>query len=73
MTLVKFNASALQVIRELSGFSLAGLAKATGIDRASLHRFETGERPGTARQINQVAEVLGVPVPAIATFDVKAA
>jgi len=66
---MRLNNVAFKVIRERSGFSLAAIAEATGIDRSNLTHIEAGRRRGTAKQIKDLARALDVPVLAIAQLE----
>lgn len=54
------NRHALQAIRESQGVSKADLARAIGVDRTLITRFENGERVANGEQIRRIAEALRV-------------
>jgi transcriptional regulator with XRE-family HTH domain len=59
---MRINGPVLTRLRYEHGITQTELAAATGIDRSSICRLESGRRPGTPAQIKKLAEVLGVTV-----------
>lgn len=59
------------MIRERSGIASAELARRAGIDKTALCRIEQGKRRGTAANARSLADVLHVPLEAIAVFEVE--
>lgn len=66
---MRINHVALRVIRELTGKSVADLARDAEIDRSNLTHIEAGRRRGTPRQARSIADALGVPIQAIAVME----
>ncbi len=65
VTPMQLNTTALTVIRERSGFSIAGLAAEAGLSRPHLSNIESGVRQGSDDVICRLARALKVPLPAI--------
>ena len=55
----------LRQIRTAAGFDQVGLARATGIDQATLSRLETGKRLPTVAQLQVLAKVLHTSMDAL--------
>lgn len=70
---MRLHGTAIRIIRERSGLSLADLARATEIDASTLSRIETGQRPGTTKQLVMIARALNVPHSAIIDADTAVA
>lgn len=62
---MEINGSSLRAIRERTGWTVTGLAAATGIGRSHLSNVEAGRRQLSAGKARTVADVLGVPLAAI--------
>lgn len=60
VTMTGFNRYALTAIREAKGVSKASLAKAIGVDRTYVTRFENGERPPNDQQVKAMAQALNI-------------
>ena len=63
---VRINPTALRVIRERTGLTQTAVAHAAGIARPNYSFLEAGKRKGTGEQIRRIADVLRVPISAIA-------
>lgn len=60
------NHAALQALRERSGYSIRGLAKASGVSKTTISVLELGERKSShPSTIKKLADALAVPVPAL--------
>lgn len=73
---MQLNRHALTALRSAKSISKAELARAVGVDRTLITRFENGERPASQIQIQNLAKALHVPVLAIvsdAALDEEAA
>ena len=57
---MELNRHALTALREAKGISKADLARAIGVDRTYVSRWETGDRVANERYIRLMAETLGV-------------
>jgi|GEM_PF-2214988 len=52
-------------LRTAAGFDQGGVARATGIDQATLSRLETGKRLPTVAQLQRLAQVLHTSMDAL--------
>ena len=55
----------LRLLRTAAGSDQGGLARATGIDQATLSRLETGKRLPTVAQLQRLAQVLHTSMDAL--------
>lgn len=69
---MRVNGEALRAIRQRTGDTITGLGQRAGVDRTTLSRMESGERPGTPAQIKALAKALKVPMAAIMMDDSEA-
>jgi len=61
----------LRILRNMRNLSQSQLAAKLGVDTSTLAKYETGAIQLTHQKVEQIAEVLGVDVMEIMTFDVN--
>lgn len=62
MTDGTFNPDRFSLARDLRGMTQTALAQATGIDQATLSKFEHGIMVPNAGHVDAIGEALGFPV-----------
>ena len=59
----------IETLRKKAGLSQNALAKASGLSRMSIVRYETGERSPTIANLEKVASALCIPVKELLFID----
>ena len=62
---MQVNPQALRVIRERSGYTVRGLAKAAEVSHASITRIEQGSQNPSPPIVKRLAQALDVPLVAL--------
>ena len=63
--LMVINHHALKALRERSGYTIRGLAEASGVSKSTISAAEQGERNPSPSAIKKLAEALAVPTVAL--------
>lgn len=61
----------IETLRKRAGLSQNALAKASGLSRMSIVRYETGERSPTIANLEKVASALCIPVKELLFIDAE--
>lgn len=62
----------IKTIREMKNFTQEYMAKELSISQVAYSKIENEESDITIQRLEKIAEVLGIPAPAIMAFDEKA-
>lgn len=62
---MQINGASLRAIRERSGWTTSGLARAAGVGHSHIANVEAGRRQLSPDIARRIADILGVPLAAI--------